>query len=500
MYLAGSDGTRKAIAVSQSPSPAAGAQSGAGAPQTGATAPSPLKPIPLSPHTPGPARPAAAQSADAQPAAAQPAHPVARPVQPTPAQPAQPVARAVTPLAATALPAAAPPGQPPVPAQPMRAAYPPPAPAARPRFRHWMLLVSFLLLVVLPLAAGAWYLWMRAQDQYVSTMAFSVRKEDQKTGIDILGGFSAFTSSGGASDQNILYDYIRSPDMVREVGKTLDLERMFSGGWPRDFVYAYKPGGTIEDLVDFWNRQVRVLSDDKTGIITVKVAAFSPQDSKAIADAVFAASSAMVNALSDQARDDATRYAKAELDKAQQRVDDVRRQMTDYRTRTQLVDPRAEFESRMGILTQLQGQLAGALVSQDLLTENGARDNDPRVDQGKKRIAAIEARIKEERDRFSTAGEGPGGESYARLVAEYEQLTADRTFAETTFTAARATYDKALAEAQRQNRYLAAHIVPHMPEQSLRPDRPLVFALFGAFLLLGWGILLLIYYSVRDRA
>lgn len=355
-------------------------------------------------------------------------------------------------------------------------------------------------MVVTPVIATAWYLWARAQDQYVSVMAFSVRKEDQKAGLDILGGLGAFTSSGGASDQNILYQYIRSEDMVRAVGETVDLPARFSGGWPRDFMYAYDPSGTIEDLVDYWNRQITVLSDDKTGIITVKTAAFSPQDAKTIADAIYAASSTTVNRLSDQAREDATRYAREELNKAERRVEEVRNRMTDYRIRTQLVDPKAEFESQMGILTQLQSQLAAALVAQDMLVENGTRESDPRFEQGQKKIGAIESRIQQERDKFSTSRDGPGGESYARLVADYEQLTSDRTFAEATYTAARATYDKALAEAQRQTRYLAAHIIPQVPEQSLRPNRPMVLALMALFLTLGWSILLLIYYSVRDRA
>ncbi|WP_241963377.1 capsule biosynthesis protein [Paracoccus suum] len=363
-----------------------------------------------------------------------------------------------------------------------------------------MLILSFLVLVLLPLTASAWYLWTRAQDQYVSVMGFSVRKEDQKGGIDLLGGLGAFTSSGGASDQNILYQFIRSEDMVRAVNNTIDLKARFSAGWPRDFVYAYDPSGTIEDLVKYWNRQVTVLSDDKTGIITVKTAAFSPQDAKTIADAIYDASSKTVNRLSDQAREDATRYAREELNKAEQRVEEVRGRMTQYRTRTQLVDPKAEFESQMGILTQLQSQLAAALVAQDMLVENGTLESDPRFEQGKKKIGAIESRIQQERDKFSTSRDGPGGESYAKLVADYEQLTADRTFAEATYTAARATYDKALGEAQRQTRYLAAHIVPQLSEQSQRPNRPMVLALMALFLTLGWSILLLVYYSVRDRA
>lgn len=465
-------------------------------------------PKPVTPK-PAPAEgDAAVQSADPKPAtprpAAKPAEAKAVPTDavahPVPARApaakvaAQPQARAVTPLTASP-----PPPGPVGTAQGLRPVQPP-AQIAHPRFRHWMLLLSFILLVLAPLGTAAWYLWTRAADQYVSTTSFSIRKEDQKTSLDMLGSLSAFTSSGGATDQNILYEYIRSADMVREVGKTIDLKTIFSGGWPRDFWYAYNPEGTIEDLVDYWNRQVTVLSDDNTGIITLKVSAFTPQDAKTISDAIFAASSATVNRLSDQSREDATRYANDEMQKAEARVNDVRQKLTDYRTRTQLVDPQAEFQSQMGVLTQLQSQLAAALIAQDMLAENGTLQSDPRFEQGEMKISAIESRIAQEREKFSNSSNTTGGESYAKMVAEYEQLSADRAFAEATYTSARATYDNALAEAQRQTRYLAAHVMPQVPEQSLRPNRPAVLALLAAFLLLGWGILLLVYYSVRDRA
>ena len=46
------------------------------------------------------------------------------------------------------------------------------------RLRQRVTAVSFVLLVLLPLAASVWYLFARAADQYHSTAAFSVRSEE----------------------------------------------------------------------------------------------------------------------------------------------------------------------------------------------------------------------------------------------------------------------------------------------------------------------------------
>lgn len=459
---------------------------------------------------PAPAAAPASREAAPAPRAAEAARPAAGAMTVTPPAPAPAVtpqaaaaARQAKPLLAVPVPAPArPPAKPPAPppAPPRAGGAPMPAVGiARPRYRHWALLASFVLCVVLPSLLAAGYLWTRAANQYVSTVAFSVRQTDQSSGLDLLGGLSAFTNTAATSDTDILYEYFRSPDMVTRLQERMDLPAMFSKAWPRDFWYAYDPDGTLEDLVEHWNRQVRVMNDDNTAIITVKVAAYAPEDARSIAQGIFDEGSRFINQLSDVAREDSTRYAREEVAKAEARVRDVRQEFVEFRTRTQIVDPAADFSAAMGVLAQLQAQLADAMVAQDLLRESGTREGDPRMEQAGRRIAAIENRIVQEREKFSADSAGPNGESYAKLVTEYERLMADRGFAEGAYTASRAALDIALAEAERQTRYLAAHIAPQLAQQSTRPDRPLVLGFFAGFALLIWAVGILIYYSIRDR-
>ena len=243
----------------------------AGQPPKPQPAPEPLRavPQPAPAGNPVPQPAAAAKPAPQQPAAQPPAQagqPAATPVQPPAPLQAQPIA--VKPMT-TAVAQAAPR---PVPAAPM----PPPPEPVRPtvnvahaRRRHWLLLVSFLLMVVLPTALWAWYLWARASDQYVSTVGFSVRREDMTPAIDLLGGFAPLAGGSGASDTDILYEYIRSQDMVETIDAKLDLHARFSRDWPRDFVFALDPEDHIEDMTDYWQRQVKVLYVTSSSIFSV---------------------------------------------------------------------------------------------------------------------------------------------------------------------------------------------------------------------------------------
>lgn len=374
----------------------------------------------------------------------------------------------------------------------------PPVTAARLETRHKLVLLSFLVVVVLPTLVSAWYLWTRAEDQYVSTVAFSVRKEEASPSIDFLGGITQLAGGSTASDTDILYDFLRSEDIVAKIDKSIDLRSRFSRAWPEDPVFSLDPTQSIEKLAEYWRRQVQVLYDTSTRLITLEVAAFTREDAYDIAKAAFDESSRTINRLSDIAREDATRFARNELLRAQERLTETRQALTAFRMRTQIVDPVADLAGQMGVLNSLQAQLAEALIALDTLREN-AQPGDQRIIQGEKRIDAIRYRIAEERSKVGAEGEGPGGESYAQLLADYEKLSADMEFAEASFRSAQASFDAATAEAQRQSRYLAAHIEPKLAEESIAPDRPWILGGVFSSTLLIWGIGLLIYYSIRDR-
>jgi capsular polysaccharide transport system permease protein len=384
------------------------------------------------------------------------------------------------------------------PAQPPVIPVRPTVSVANPRRRHWLLLVSFLLLVAIPTVLWTWYLWVRASDQYVSTVGFSVRKEEMTPSIDILGGLGPLAGGSGASDTDILYEYIRSQDMVEKIDAKLDLHMRFSRDWPRDFVFALDPNDQIEDMTEYWQDQVKVLYDTSSGLITLKVSAFTPEDAQAIAAAVFQESSDKINELSTIARDDVTRLAKTELDKTRKELTETRQAMTAFRMESQIVDPEADLAGQMGVLSGLQGQLAEALIAHDMLTEN-TRPTDNRVTQSQQKIDALRRLIETERSKFGAEGQGPAGESYAQLMAEYEKLAVDREFAEGAYRGARIAYEGAQAEAQRKSRYLAAHIEPKVAQSSTEPNRPWLLMMVAGMLLTGWSILVLIYYSIRDR-
>ncbi len=360
-----------------------------------------------------------------------------------------------------------------------------------------MLMVSFLALVCVPLLLFGGYLWTRAVDQYTSSIGFTVRREEAPSAVDILGGLSKL-SSNSSSDSDILYEYIQSQELVEKVDARIDLRAFYARHYDTDPLFSLAPHSSVEDLVKYWQKMVLISYAPGTGLIEIKVRAFTPDEAHEIAKIIFSESSVMINQLSAIAREDAMRYAREELDTAVEQLKAARQAMTAFRSRTQIVDPSADIQLQMGLLNTLQQQLGTELIDYDLL-QTSVQANDPRLQQSQQRINAIRARIQEERDKFGGGSSTAGGEDYATLVAEFERLNVDQEFAEQKYTGALQNYDIAQAEAQRQSRYLAAYLNPTRAQSPEYPQRSLLLGLAGLFLLIAWSTLMLILYSLRDR-
>ena len=373
------------------------------------------------------------------------------------------------------------------------------APPARPRRRHWLIGVSFLLAVILPTLIAAAYLTWTAADRYGSRLAFSIRSNQAAAPLEILGAVTQLGNSSVLTDGQVLYDFIQSQQIVETVRAQMPLEAYYNRA-PRDWVFSLGENQPVEDLVDYWNRMVDVSLDPVIGILTVEARAFAPGEARAIATEILAASADLVNRLADTAREDAVRYAAVELAGAEARLREIRMRLREFRNIEQEVDPSQNARVAIALVAGLEQELSQTRVQLDLL--RGALDDSaPRIVLLNRRVDSLQARIAAERTRLGTGSalDDDGRRPLSQVVGDFEELVVDREFAEQSYTLALATYQQAEAEARRRHRYLAAHIEPTLSEDPEYPDRPLLIAAIFLLALAAWSILVLAGYNIRDR-
>ncbi len=369
----------------------------------------------------------------------------------------------------------------------------------RTRLRHRIVLISFLACVLLPAAIAVAYLYAIAEDQYSSKVAFSVRSSEQAPTFEFLGSLTQ-SLSGPAADGEIVYDFIQSQQMVEEVLDDLPLHELYNRP-PKDFVFRLGEDRSIEDLVSYWNWMSDISFDPTSGILTFEARAFDPEDARRISQAVLDSSARLVNELSAKARDDAVRFAAEELAEAEERLLVLRRNIRTFRAAELEIDPSANAQTAIELIAGLEATLANTRVRLDTI-KTLVSDTAPRVQFLAEKINNLERQIARERSRVGSATSGTGStnrKALADLLAEFEEFEVRREFAENAYTTALTIYEQAQAEARRQIRYLATHIMPTLSQEPQYPERELLAAAIFGILLVGWSVLVLIYYNVRDR-
>ena len=374
----------------------------------------------------------------------------------------------------------------------------PPASPARVKKRHRGLGLSFALVVAVPLLIVTVYLYVFAQDQYTSITGFTVRSEETSSATELVGGLSAIVGGSSSSEAGVLHAYIRSQQMVERVQERLNILGHYSSNWDVDPVFSIWPDATIEDLLWFWSRIMRVSYDEGSGLMEVQIFASSPEYAQSLAVAVVHESEVMINNLNAQARRDSMANANLDLETSLERLRSAREELAAFRARTQMVDPQADIQGRMGVINNLQQQLAQAFVDHDLLLQT-TTETDPRVRQAERRIEVIQERIASERQNFATQDVTVFDTDYPRLIAQFESLVVNQEFAERTYTAALTALDAARSNVERQSLYLATYVQPTLAQRAEYPQRLLLVFLAGVFLFLAWAVLTLVYYSLRDR-
>lgn len=367
------------------------------------------------------------------------------------------------------------------------------------------LVVSLLICVVLPTLLGSIYYLFIASDIYVSEARFAVRSTEQQA-ADALGMISGLSGSQNASDSYIVADYLISRDLIRELQQRVPFRRIYAD--PRaDYFSALDPEVSEEELLDYWKRHVDVYFDSTKHTISVEVQAFTPENAQQIATAIVDIVRNLVNDLSAGAREDAVRFASKEAARAELRVRDARKAMLSFRVAHKELDPAQSAEATLGIAAKLEGERSH-LASQLASVSGYLADDAPSVQMLKARIAALQGEISRIQGQISSGGavaEGADAEAagsdgaMATLIGEYQDLSLNQEFAEKAYVAAMGSLERARAEANRVQSYLAIYGDPSLAQDATYPHRFLSILMIFVMCSVAWAIGGLAYLSIRDH-
>jgi capsular polysaccharide transport system permease protein len=357
---------------------------------------------------------------------------------------------------------------------------------------------SFLALVLAPVVMSSIYFGFLASDQFGSEMRFAVRGATELLpGSDALAasGLGTLASLNSNQDVFIVADYIASRSMIDDLANEIDLGAIY-GKSRFDRWAGFVPFRAAEDLLSYWRDMVQTSVEPASGIVTVTVKTFSPEDSVHVATAIRARCGVVADQLLNRVRHDAIERASAEVRSMKSQLAARQASLEQFRNARMQIDPLALARSLGETISTLRRDLVGVEVKLDIAKASLASDA-PQIkmlaanrqilsDQ----IAALEARI---------TGPNLNSPTASALLAEYDKLDVKKSLAEQAVLVAERILDNAKVDANKHHIYLVAIEDPTVPQSTIAPRRAKMIFLILLGALSFWSLTAVIAANLRDH-
>ena len=335
--------------------------------------------------------------------------------------------------------------------------------------RRKILIGSFILFVILPTFLTGFYYAFIATPQYISESKITVSVENKNIGaLDGLGGLLSAASGGGGPlaglhDAFIVKEYIESADMMQSLRDEIGLYDIYAGPDP-DMFSAPPDDPTKEAFLRYYRDMISVRLDEMTGLLSVSVHAFSPEDSRKIAAEIITHAENFVNLMSERMQKDSVAFAYNFLKESENKILELNRKISQFRNQNANFDPTATATGVLKIASGLEAELARVRTEIATLGAYMKSDN-PRLQSLRAKEESIARQIDAQTERLASRE----GSTLANIAQEYEALKLKNEFAVKQYGAALTAFEEAQVGTRRQTKYLIRVVGPTIPEESLEP-------------------------------
>lgn len=367
---------------------------------------------------------------------------------------------------------------------------------------------SFILCVIIPILASIVYFAWIAADQFSVEFRFAIRTalseklnnplaEAAKSG---LGGSGNNKNSGSIpqladQDAYVVAHYLRSRGAITEISKTLDLPAMFQRS-DADFWARLKSKPSAEEFEEYWRTMVKTAVDGPSGIVSVTIRAFRPEDARQIAQAMVHASEKLVNEMSARARADAVRNSEAEVRRSEKQVREALAALRSFRDQQGMIDPQSAANSTAKLLIAAMADRIKLQNELNFVTQVTSA-NAPAITALRTRLEAVDDQIVKLRSEMTSRnGEA---KTVSTAIVKFEELELQRIFAEKMLLIAQSALERARIKAEQKQLYVSVFVPPLMPEEARYPERIAMPLIIAIVLLVLWGILALTVATVEDH-
>ncbi len=340
-----------------------------------------------------------------------------------------------------------------------------------------LFLRAFAGLIVLSMLYWTW-----ASDRYVSEAIIIIQNTEsnmsQGASLGTLMGLSPAVSS---PDQLLLLEHLLSVDMLKKIDTALDLRSHYSNTDIDFFSRMWDKKDPIEDFYEYMQKRIAVEFDEFSGVLRIRVQAFSPKMAQAVASMLVKEGESYMNKLSPQLAQGQVSFLEKQVSAAYADVIKASDTLISYQNKEGLASPTAVAESMIKIIGALEAQRTEMETQLAALPRTLVKNHPTKV-MLRQSLEAIEKQISEEKTKLASIT----GRSLNTLIAEHERLQMELDFKKEVYKTALVALETGRTEASRTIKQVSVLQGALLPEYPIEPER-----LYNAITSLIAGLLLL---------
>jgi capsular polysaccharide transport system permease protein len=291
-------------------------------------------------------------------------------------------------------------------------------------------------------------------------------------------------------DTQVVTSYINSRAMVEMLERLVGLRDLYSSR-AIDWWSRFRKNKPIEKFTDYWEKMCDTSISFPSGIVTLTVRAFSPEDTKRIADAVVQQSETLINDLNDRMRNDTVLAAERDMGRAAQDLAQARIQMEFERNAEGLIDVGQTSNAITDLISGLEGDLLKAQQQYQTELQYVTADA-PQMQVLNSRIAAMQNQLAELKGQLTSQTDqtvsATADKALSGKMTKFAEFDLNERIAEKRYELSVAAVEATRMLSERKMLYLHEIVAPALPQDPEYPKRWLDVGMTFLASLIGWGV------------
>jgi len=190
-------------------------------------------------------------------------------------------------------------------------------------------------------------------------------------------------------------------------------------------------------------------------------------------------------------------FAKGEHEIVEQKLQQAKSSILEFQSKYNVLDPTAEGAAFQQIAFSLEATLAQKKAELSTISTMMS-ESAPEVINIKRQIGALQSAINEQKEKISTTDSDGNALSVSELMAQYSNLQVQLQLAIQAYSSSLITLENARVETYQKLQHLVTVESPTLPDDNKYPTVMYNLVLFGAILLLIYGVIRIVVATIRE--